>query len=107
MGHIYIYSILLLCFDAEGVKGVTSEWGFAWSDNAELVDIAPGRKGENWRPYLQAPHWLHEDYTWLTLQDGRRIPHPGEYFLFFYIPTPVRPEPLDPATQQMNADFQL
>lgn len=58
-----MYSIILLCFDAKGVKGITSEWGFAWSDNAELVDIAPGRKGENWRPYLQARHWLHEDYT--------------------------------------------
>ncbi len=54
--------MLLVCFDAEGVQGDTSEWGFAWIDVAEVCDIAPGKRCENWWPSIKAKHFLREKY---------------------------------------------
>ena len=54
--------MILMCFDAEGVQGDTSEWGFAWIDMAEVCDIAPGQKCENWWPLIKAKHYLRDKY---------------------------------------------
>jgi len=50
-------NVITLCLDSEGVKGVTSEWGFAWIDNTQMVDIAPGPRDINWWPYIFIQRW--------------------------------------------------
>lgn len=52
----------IMCFDAEGVDGDTSEYGFAWYRASDTISIIPDTKGQNWFPKLQAKRFLVNMY---------------------------------------------
>ena len=55
-------NLTIMCFDAEGVDGATSEYGFAWYKHSELISIDPRPNGETWFHKLQAKHFLVKKY---------------------------------------------
>ena len=64
-------NMILLAYDTEGVEtpkykpkilNRTSEHGFAWMRIADIAHIAPGKHGENWRPFYHARHWINYDF---------------------------------------------
>ncbi len=55
-----------MCFDAEGVKTRASELGFAWLQISDICDIAPGKKCQNWWPFIKAKHFLRQKHAKLA-----------------------------------------
>ncbi len=64
-------NMILLAYDTEGVetpnykpkiRNRTSEHGFAWVHLADIASIPPGEGGRNWRPSVQARHWINQDF---------------------------------------------
>ena len=56
-------NLVMMCFDAEGVKQNASEFGFAWILASEIRDVPPGDDCQNWWPYVRAKHFLREKHT--------------------------------------------
>ena len=65
-------NLVLMCFDAEGVKTKASELGFAWLLVSDIRNIAPGERCQNWWPFIQARHFLRQKYAKITAQNRRR-----------------------------------
>ena len=53
----------IICFDAEGVDVVTSEYGFAWYRTSDLISTESGRHGQDWLPRLKARRFLVDEYN--------------------------------------------
>ena len=64
-------NLILLAYDTEVVESSnyipwrtnrTTEHEFAWLRLDELAGIAPGTHGKDWHPFIQARHWINEEW---------------------------------------------
>jgi hypothetical protein len=63
------HSAVFVCVDVESYERAhhkITEIGVATLDTCELVDLAPGPNGENWRSKIQAQHFRIQDHAHLV-----------------------------------------
>ncbi|KAI1267419.1 hypothetical protein F5Y18DRAFT_425266 [Xylariaceae sp. FL1019] len=61
-------SVRFVCIDVEAYErnnDIVTEFGFAILDTKDIEDVAPGKRGEDWFPMIEAHHIRIEEYSYM------------------------------------------
>ncbi|KAI0143541.1 hypothetical protein GGR57DRAFT_518358 [Xylariaceae sp. FL1272] len=62
-------SVRFVCVDVEAYErnnDIITEFGFAILDTEDVEDVAPGERGEDWFPMIEAHHIRISEYSYMT-----------------------------------------